>query len=401
MKQRSTTPVSSFITAKGIIFGVIALAVVVAPMNISQKANADNYDAQINAIQSEIDQYQSASDKYAKEAKSFEAAKAKLSAERQVILGKLRLSKAKHAQLKKEIKKSEEKIEENRDALGEIIASMYLDDNISPLEMLASSSNIGDYVDKQEYRTSVRDNLTDTIDNIKKLKEELESDKADVEKIIAQEDSQRQALAAKESEQAALAKASRSKEASYNKLASDSQAKLQSVAAEQRAYYERLQAQQGGGVVSSGVVGAFQFRNWSGNMGCSGGYPSKWCGTPDTVVDEWQLWNRECVSYAAWKIEYGYGKQVNGFNGQGNADDWLFSANAYSGAWEVSNPQPGDAVVLPKSYPFAPIGHLMVVEQNLGGGWVRVSQYNFFGGHQYSTMDVHSSGVVFLRFPSK
>ena len=402
MKQRSTTPVSIRVVAtKAAIVAVVLLLVGIASVRFSQQASADRFDQQINAIQTEIDQFQSAATKYAKEAKSFETAKAKLTAERNVILGKLKLSKAKHAKLKAEIKVSEEKIAENRDALGETIASMYVDDSISPLEMLASSDNIGDYVDKQEYRSTIRDNLTGTIEEIKVLKKKLESDKADVEKVILQEDSQRKALAVKEGEQQQLAQASRAKESSYNQLASDSKDRMQSVAAEQRSYYQRLQAQQGTtGAISAGQVGAFKFENFSGDQGCSGGYP--YCaGGLDYGIDEWQLYYRECVSYAAWRIEYGYGKQVNPFNGQGNAGQWLYSAPAYSNAWQVSDPKPGDAVVLPETAGFAPVGHLMVVEQNLGGGWVRVSQYNMFGTGGYSTMDVHSSGVVFLRFPNK
>lgn len=412
MKIRSTTPTSKRVSAiKALaVVGILAIMAAVVVQK-SQQVSADEYDNQIASLQSQINEYQAQANKYASEAASYEQAQAKITAEIKVISNQIALSKAKLAKLKDDIKQNEARLAESRNTLGDLIVDISMDDSISPLEMLASSDNIGDFIDKQEYRSSIRDGLTETINEIKTLKEKLESDKADVEKVIQQQSAQNEALGAKEAEQAQLAQASRSKESSYQKLVSQNKQELADASAAQQAYYEKLRAQQGGGSngssggsVSYGAIGAFQFRNFSGNQGCSGGYP--YCAGPkDYGVDEWQLYTRECVSYGAWAIEYRFNKQVNSFNGQGHAYQWLYSAPSYSNAWQVTNPaqnaKPGDAVVLPKVAGLAPYGHLMVVEQNLGGGWVRVSQYNYFGTGEYSTMDVKTSGVYFLRFPSK
>ncbi len=117
--------------------------------------------------------------------------------------------------------------------------------------------------------------------------------------------------------------------------------------------------------------------------------------------DPWALLNRECVSYAAWRIDRVYGKKVTPFNWNGTPHGYAYEWLDYAkGAWRVDDPQPGDAVVLPPLGGFAPVGHLMVVE-SASGDWVHVSQYNFYGSGEYSTMDIKKSGVVFLRFPSK
>jgi surface antigen len=179
---------------------------------------------------------------------------------------------------------------------------------------------------------------------------------------------------------------------------------MSDASARQAAYYRSLQSSPGGG--TAGVVGSFQYTNWSGNQGaCGGGYGyspvqgRNYCSFGhDAIVDEWQLYNRECVSYVAWALQYRFNKQVNGFHGRGNAMDWPQSAPAYSNAYRVSSPQPGDVVVLPASGSFAPIGHVMIVE-SVSGDWMHVSQYNFYGTGQYSTMDVKNSGVILLRFP--
>jgi surface antigen len=64
-------------------------------------------------------------------------------------------------------------------------------------------------------------------------------------------------------------------------------------------------------------------------------------------------------------------------------------------------PEVGSVAILPPTPGFAPIGHAMVVESIQGGGWVHVSQYNFGGSHEYSTMDIATSGVVFVHFQNR
>jgi len=45
-----------------------------------------------------------------------------------------------------QIADTEKKIKDNQDALGETIANLYVDGKISPLEMIASSKNVSDYL---------------------------------------------------------------------------------------------------------------------------------------------------------------------------------------------------------------------------------------------------------------
>src|SRR3989344_3778416 len=118
------------------------------------------------------------------------------------------------------------------------------------------------------------------------------------------------------------------------------------------------------------------------------------------MVDPWNLYNRECVSYVAWALEKRFNKKVNPFRGDGNATDWPVSAVTWSGAMRVYSPQRGDVVVLPASGSFAPIGHVMIVE-SVSGNTMFVNQYNFYGTGQYSPMNVQNSGVVLLRFQNR
>jgi hypothetical protein len=248
----------------------------------------------------------------------------------------------------------------------------------------------------------MQSNITASIKDINDLQKKLQNSQNEVAKVLEEQQSQKAQLAAKEAEQASLVEQTKGEEAAYQKLSSDAAAQMSSAAAQQRAYYAALRAQNGGG--DSGTIGNFVYANWSGNQGCGGdGYP--YCGTQDSYSDPWALYNRECVSYVAWRMSSVYGRKVGSFGGVGNAYQWInWNGNvgtAYKmGAVAVSDPQPGDAVILPSVYGLAPVGHAMVVE-SVNGDWVHVSQYNFYGTGEYSTMDIKKSGVIFLRFPSK
>jgi peptidoglycan hydrolase CwlO-like protein len=398
MKLRTTTPAShSFLMRASLVVLVILLGFAVPMQLVSKFAFADQYDDKIRAIQQDINAYQDAANKLNAQAKTYGDALAVLNNQVAAIQKELDLSQAKYDQLQAQIADTEKKITENKDGLGTIIADMYVDDTVSPIEMLASSNNIGDYLDKQEYRSSIRDQLSATIKQIKELKTQLEKQKSDVEIVLKQQQAQRDSLAAKQGEQQNLYNQTKGEEAAYQNLVSSRQQALDDAAAQQRAYYESL-----GGGASSGVYGSFSYRNLSpgnGAGGCSGGYP--YCQPQDSIVDPWDLYNRECVSYVAWALEQRFGKYVGGFSGQGNAYEWPSSAPRFSGAYRTYDPQPGDAVVLPQSGGFAPIGHLMIIESVGNDGWIHVSQFNFYGTGQYSTMDIRNSGVIYLRFQNR
>ncbi len=383
---------------RGLIFATAFIMVVATPIQLTQKASADQFDTKMAALQQQIDSYQAQANTLNTQVKTLQGAVDALQAQIDAVQAQIKLNQTKYDQLTQQIADTVQKIADNKNALGETLANLYVDGSVSPIEMLASSKNISDYLNKQEYQSSIRDQLASTIKTITDLEQQLQQQQTDVKAVLDQQDAQKAQLAAQQQQQADLLTQTQGQEASYQQLVANTQQQLSSAAAEQRAYYASL-----GGGASSGVSGAFQWANLSpsnGAGGCSGGYA--YCQPQDSTVDPWGLYNRECVSYVAWSISVRFNKYVGNFSGQGNAYQWPSSAPLYSGAVRVYNPQPGDAVILPQSGSFAPIGHAMVVESvDSNTGWIHVSQFNFYGTGQYSTMDIKSSGVIFLRFPSK
>lgn len=410
MKQRSTTPVQRFFTAKPVLVAAAILMLAAVPFSIVPRVNANKYDDRITALQQQVDQYQAQADKLRQMGDTLANKLQQLASQIAAVQTQIQLSQAQYDTLQNQIKETEQKIKENQDALGATIADLYVDDSISPLEMLASSQNIGDYVDKQTYRSSVQDQLTQTIATIKALKAKLENDKKAVKEVLDKQTAQRNSLATIENEQQILLQKTRGEEAAYQQQVSGLKAEMAKEAELRRSYMQSLTSRgsgtsgimgYGGGGGYQGLMpsGPFEFRNYSGNQGCSGGYP--YCGAMDSYADPWALYNRECVSYSAWAASERFGKYVGSFAGRGNAYEWPITAARNSGATVDRTPEVGAVAILPPLANFSVIGHSMNVEAILGGGWVRVSQYNFGGTGEYSTMDIKASGVVFVHFKNK
>ena len=390
MKLRSTTPVlKQKNTAKKITLVTAALLLAVAtPLQMMvPNAKADQYDDRINAIQREIDQYQSKASDLGKQADSYQKEVDRLSNEKAVLQSQIDLKQVEYDQLKTKIADNEQKIVTNQDVLGSTIASIYVDENVSPLEMLASSASIGDFVDKQSYRTAVRDNLTKTISQIRNLKKELENQKVKVEQNIADQQSQRSVLASKETEQQKLVNQFRSNQAAYQGLSATKQSQKEQA---QRQQQEAIQAAIRRANAGSGT-------NYSPAVAGDpnkGGYPAKYANADyyAYVPDKWGMFSRQCVSYVAWKVE-----QKNGYmpywGGRGNANQW--PGNARSG-WNTpgnkpiatgSTPREGSAGVISAG----DYGHIVWVEKVNANGTINISQYNYWnaggsGWGHYSEM---------------
>jgi len=377
--------------------GLIGMAVVLAVSTMTayvQKVLADQWDNQISSLQSQANQYQSQADQLRAQGDTLQNKLNEITASVNALQLKIQVNQAKYDQLQAQIQENEKKLNQAQDVMGTVLADLYVDSDVSSVELLASSQNIGDFVDKQEYRNSVRDQLTTLIGQVKTIKKQLEDNKAAVVKVLADLDLQKKQLVAQQADQQQLVDQTRGEEAAYQQLVNNTRNQMAAVQAQQQAYYQSLLRSSGGG--NSGVVGSFSYWGWSGNVSCGGGYP--YCGGQDTMIDPWNLYNRECVSYVAWAIANRFGRDVEPFHGDGNAYQWPGSAPAWSGAVRVSSPQPGDAVILPATAGFAPIGHAMLVE-SVNGDDILISQYNMYGTGQYSTMHIRPTGVIFLRFP--
>lgn len=368
MKLRSTTPVIKKFATSTL---VVLSAVVMASSSITP-VFADRFDDQIRSLERQINGYQSEAAKLGAQADSLQNTVNELQAQVNTIQTQVNLSQAKYDQLVQQIKDTEAKIARNKGVLKETLTDLYVNDKISPIEMIASSKNIGDYLDQQEYRNTIRDRVETSINRIKKLKAQLEVKRDDAKKVLDDQQAQKSALAAKQAEQANLLAQTQSNEAAYQGLIGQQNSQISSLRAQQAAANSSRLSSSGGGRVVAGDPGR-------------GGYPSYLANAPqDSIVDPWGMYNRECVSYAAWKVQQRYGYMPY-WGGRGNANQWDNNARS-AGIPTGSTPRAGSVGVMNGGY----YGHVAWVE-SVNGNSIRVSQYNWGVRGEYTEMTVSAS----------
>lgn len=379
MRQRSTTPVSKHKRIKKLTLVAAFLMAVATPLGLSQSTNAVDYQGRIDAIQRQIDRYQAEASKLSKKGDSLQKKLNAITNEKRQIQASLELSQAQYDKLQDDIAKTENDIQTNRGVLGDTMANMYIDGNISPIEMLASSNNIGDYLDKQEYQATVRDELARTIDTIKALKEKLQKQQENVKTVLDNQTRARDALAKKEQEQQQLLSETRGREGAYQKLSEKSRKEKERLMDEQAAAIAAASSNNGGVKFVGGGSGGYPWH--SGNCVMWGMYSTG--GADGNGGDGWGYGCRQCASYAAWKVGQHTGIIPTNL---GHANQFPYAYPASRKGTTAKKNSLG--VISAGAY-----GHVVWVESDPdASGFITVSQYNAnYGGGwgNFSRVRVH------------
>ena len=241
--------------------------------------------------------------------------------------------------------------------------------------MLASSKDLSEFLDKQQYRETVQQKIKNTLDKINALKAQLKEQKTQVEKLLADQQAMNQQLGASQWQQSSLLAYTQDQKNQYTMAIKANNANIAALRAQQAAANRRL-----GGRAEAGDPN-------------HGGYPAYLDNArQDSLIDPWGMYNRECVSYTAWKVFEAYGHMPY-WGGHGNANQWPASARA-DGIPTGSEPRAGSVAVSMSGY----YGHVMWVEAVYGDGSIRVSQYNYDLAGHYSEMTISGSGLTYIYF---
>ncbi len=370
MNLRTTTPVSKSRTIKwGLAVFAVLIVAAAAIVWVNRPVSADQYDDKIRALQADMSRFQSEADRLNSEATTLATALAQITNEKNALQSQVDLSQAQYDKLVIQIADTEKQIAENQDALGTTIASLYVDDNISPIEMLASSKDIGEFLNKQEYRNSIKNELSSTITRVQDLKVQLGEQKATVEKVLNEQKVARDELASKEAQQASLVAQTRNDEAAYQGLIKNSSAQIAEARAAQAALRARSNSTGGYTLVEAGSLGSYPWN--SSNCPMMSWYSTG--GQDGNGGDGRGYGCRQCASYVAWKIANEIGVYYRWGNGG------QFAQAAINAGYQNlgRSPQPGSIAVM-----WGNPGHVAWVEA-VSGNQVLVSQYNYDYGAGY------------------
>ncbi|HEX6462071.1 MAG TPA: CHAP domain-containing protein [Candidatus Saccharimonadales bacterium] len=376
--MKHSTPRNFFFSQRVGLSGFILVAVAVALASTATSGVfADQYDEQIKQLQNEAGSLTGKANELNVYGNTLQEAVNALNAQIADLQTKIAANQAEQNELIAQITQAEKDITQRNAALKQNLKQMYIEGDVSNLEKVASSKSISDFVDKQEYRNKIRERIQEVVDTIKDLKAKNEKRKADVELLIKNDENMKAQVAAQQAQQAALLAQTRGEEAAYQQQIAGKKAEISRLQAEQAAANRR---NLGGGHVIAGDPGR-------------GGYPNYLHNAPkDFLVDPWGMFNRECVSYTAWKVQQAYGNMPY-WGGHGNANQWPSSARA-DGISTGSTPKARSVAISMAGY----YGHAMWVESVNGDGTITVSQYNYAVDGQYSEMRTSASGLIYIYF---
>ncbi len=122
-------------------------------------------------------------------------------------------------ELNSKISQAEEDLANQRDLLGEYLRTMYVDGQVSTVELIAKSKSFSDFIDQSEYMGTMQQNVQDTANKISDLKASLEDEQLKVKVLQEQQKSMRTALVQQKAEKDAyLAQVTTEEQAAKKKL---------------------------------------------------------------------------------------------------------------------------------------------------------------------------------------
>lgn len=270
-------------------------------------------------------------------------------------------------ELKKQIYETEVELAEQQEALVELLINMHFESNSEPIQILAGSSSISDLAEKAAREEVAKQQISISAAAVRDTKNQLEADKAEVEELLASQQSAKDALIAKRGEQQSLVEKYQNDAEAYAEVAKAAQeAQRAAEKAEQEAHPELYRG--------SAYTGANTYP-WQGDC-------------PDKQDYYGTVWNGyyiggyvcECVSYVGWKAYEAYGLVL----AWGNAYNW--DNRARSAGYEV-NHEPAAGTI--GQVDGGAYGHVFWVESVNTDGSINVTEYNnayatyLYSGHSH------------------
>jgi surface antigen len=256
--------------------------------------------------------------------------------------------------LNRQIEETEKKLNDEQNALAELLVNMHFEGDAEPITILAGSSSISDLAEKQARSEVVKQQISATAAKVKLAKEKLEADKAKVEQLLEEQKAAKAELVSVRAEQQALIEKYKNDAAAYEEIARQAlEAQRAAEKAEKEAHPELY-----GGSTYTG------YNTYPWQEDC----PQKQDYYGTTINGVYiGGYVCECVSYVGWKAYEAYGVAL----AWGNANYWDDRARLYG--YRVDHtPEPGSIGQVDSGV----YGHVWWVESINSDGSVNVTEYN-------------------------
>lgn len=363
------------------------------------KVYAVDYNAEIKKLQTENASNESTRTSLQASAATLEAKISSLQTNIAALDGLIQSNESLRTDLTGKIAANQAEITRNSEILKVSIREMYIDGDMSMMEKMASSDSLSEYVDKEQYTISAQDEIQKTLDKISSLKKQQEQQKQQVDQLLTDSRTMQSQIAAQKEELSGLLSQNQSQQAQYSQTIATNNSQitdLERQQAEENARFLREQAALAAAAKAKAAQTNTPVVQEAAPAGVSAvngaNYPWANAPWPNDLPDPWGMYQRQCVSYTAWKVSAS-GRHMPNWGGRGNANQWDDNARA-AGIPVDSNPRVGDVAVRNRGT----YGHVMYVEAVNSDGSIDISQYNANWDGRYSTARIFPGDLVFIHF---
>ena len=345
-------------------------------------AHAATADQQIVSLQQNNTQVEQQKQQLGAEAKTLSETIASLQAEIAAVEAQINTTKNKVQTLNQDIAKAEAELVRQRELLSVNVRTMYKENDTTSLEMLASSRNFSHFMDREQYRGDLQEKIDVTKNRIEKLTKQLAQEKNLAERLLTDQQAMQGHLNGRKAENDRLLNLNQEQQQAFQRTLDANNARIAKLRQQQA-------AENNEGAVNKPAKPA-QLASVQAAHGSA--YPWANAPFPNELPDPWGMYQRQCVSYTAWKVASS-GRHMPYWGGRGNANEWDDNARQ-AGIPVDTNPRVGDiAVSNAGTY-----GHVMYVEAVHGDGTISISQYNAGWDGLYSEVRRDTAGLVFIHF---
>lgn len=380
--------------------GAVVLVMIVTVLglsSVSQRVFADRFEEQIRQLQQDNANRENALDDLRGQAASYQDAIGLLQQQISQVVAEINANVAKQAELQNKIEETKAELERQKKVLAADIKAMYVDGDISTIEILATSKNLSEFVDKEAYRNAVQKQIQETLKKINKLQADLNAQKAEVDALLLQQRAQQQQLDANHAEQAKMLAFNQKQQADFTSQVKQANAQIADLRRQQAEENCRIFGCSGGVLGGGGYPWGFAKCLHTGQVEGS-------CYNYDWAVNG-QVYNwstggwgyRNCTDWVAFRSggRVPSASVMHVYAGSGHAKYWDDTGRGM-GKQVDSSPGAGDTAVSNAGT----YGHVMYVEQVHGDGSITVSDYNRAGTGKYDSSTFEKVGDGQYRSPT-